>query len=266
MSNTRDTAARICAVALMLALVTGCYGTKILKAPINADLSAKRLDTLQTQQEMMLSSLKSLGEELRAEREERMAASAGHASRLSQIEEALDVLSSKIDDSLQLIQQMRTRSSSVSSPPSPGGEAMARTSDSDSTRGASPGGEGNEEAMFRSSSMDLTLGNYTLAMQGFKNYISLYPSGAHLDEVRYDLGECYYALAQYLEATGEYQLVIKEYPQSRLIPAAYLKTGLCYAKMDEPSLAEKSFRELISMYPHSEEAEHARAALADLGG
>lgn len=266
MRHTQTIAARLFAVALTLALAAGCYGTKLLKSPINADLSAKRLDTLQTQQEMMLSALERLSEELRIEREERMAASAGQTSRLSQIEEALDVLTSKINDGLQLIHQLRTRGSSAGSSPSQGGGTAAKASDSDSARGASPGGEEDEEALFRSSSMDLTLGNYMLAMQGFKNYLSRFPSGAHLDEVRYYLGECHYAMEQYLEATGEYQLVIKEYPQSRLIPAAYLKTGLCYAKMDEPGLAEKSFRELISMYPHSEEAEHARAALADLGG
>ncbi|MBI4719677.1 MAG: tetratricopeptide repeat protein [Chitinivibrionia bacterium] len=258
-------AMRLCAVALAAAALAGCYGTKILKAPINSDLSAKRLDTLQTQQEMMLSTLERLGEELRIEREERMAASAGYASRLSQIEEALDVLSSKIDDSLQLMQQMRTRSPSAASPRPSGGTA-AGTSAGDSARTAAPGGEDDEEALFRSSSMDLTLGNYTLAMQGFKNYIARYPNGVHLDEVHYSLGECQYASEQYLEAAGEYQLVINEFPQSRLAPAAYLKTGLCYAKLDEPGLAEKSFRELISLYPHSEEAQHARAALEDLGG
>lgn len=252
---------KIGVVFLATIVLAGCYGGKLVKMPVNTDLTSRRMDTLQTRQEMILTTLSSLAEELRMEREERTQTDAGTAFRLSGIEEALDVLSNKIDDSLQLINELRSGRSS-SRMPSP--STMNPVSHDSSGASSLMSGE-DAEGLFKAASTDLTMGNYPLAIQGFKNYIRMYPSGTRLDEVRYYLGECYYAADQMVEAVAEYQIVIKEYPNSRLIPAAFLKTGLCYSKMDELNLAEQAYRELISQFPHSEEAEHAKAALEELG-
>jgi tol-pal system protein YbgF len=252
---------KIGAVLCSAFILAGCYGGKLVKMPVNTDLTARRLDTLQTRQQMILNTLSTLTEELRIEREERMQADAGSISRLSGIEEALDILSNKIDDSLQLIHELASRRSPARPPSSPGMNPAMQ----DSSQASSSGGGEDAEGLIKAASTDLTMGNYPLAIQGFKNYIQRYPSGARLDEARYYLGECYYSSEQLVEAVAEYQLVIKEYPNSRLIPAAFLKTGLCYEKMDELSLAEQSYRELISQFPHSEEAGHAKAALEGLG-
>jgi TolA-binding protein len=72
-------------------------------------------------------------------------------------------------------------------------------------------------------------------------------------------------MSRHLEAVAEYQSVIKDYPRSRLVAACYLKSGYCYSELDEKQLADKAFRELISRYPRSEEAEQARVALQELG-
>jgi tol-pal system protein YbgF len=123
-----------------------------------------------------------------------------------------------------------------------------------------------EEKLFKSSYLDLTLGNYDLAIQGFKNYLVRYPNAESLASAHYYLGESYYSVARYLEAVAEYQTVIREEPRSRYTPPAYLKSGFCYQQLGEAQLAERAFRELISLYPRSEEAEQARVALQDLGG
>ncbi len=113
--------------------------------------------------------------------------------------------------------------------------------------------------------MDLTLGNYDLALQGFKNYLVRFPDAPNAPDAHYYLGESYYSMDRHLEAVAEYQSVIKEYPRSRLVAACYLKSGFCYSELEEKPLADKSFRELISRYPRSEEAEQARVALQELG-
>ena len=119
---------------------------------------------------------------------------------------------------------------------------------------------------FKSSYMDLTLGNYDLAVQGFKNYLVRYPGSASRDNALYYLGESYYSLSRYLEAVAEYQSVVREFPRSRFKPASYLKAGFCYRKLGENQLAERAFRELIASFPRSEEAEQARVALQEMGG
>jgi len=45
-----------------------------------------------------------------------------------------------------------------------------------------------------------------------------------------------------------------------------LKSGYCYQKLEEAESAKKAFRELISIYPRSEEAEQARVELQGMGG
>lgn len=258
---SRIAATKIGILSLAVFLLSGCYGGKLVKMPVNTDLTSKQLDTLQTRQRMIINSLAALTEELRMEREERTRVDAGTTSRLSGIEESLDVLSNKIDDSLQLINDLRSRRSTARSTPRAAMNPVA----ADSSQASFPAGGEDAESLFKAASMDLTMGNYPLAIQGFKNYVQRYPNGARLDEVHYYLGECYYTTDQTVEAVAQYQIVIKEYTDSRLIPAALLKTGLCYDKMDELSLAEQAYRELIAQFPHSEEAEQARAALEELG-
>jgi tol-pal system protein YbgF len=109
--------------------------------------------------------------------------------------------------------------------------------------------------------MDLTRGNYALAIRGFQQYLVRFPTGAHQAEVHYYLAECYYAEDRYLESVAEFQYVVREFPDSRLVPAAYLKSGLCYLRLEERVLAEKSFNDLIEKFPDSEEAEQARDEL-----
>jgi TolA-binding protein len=73
-------------------------------------------------------------------------------------------------------------------------------------------------------------------------------------------------MSRYLEAVAEFQTVIQNDPRSRYAPPSYLKSGYCYQQLGESQLAERAFRELISIYPRSEEAEQARIALQDQGG
>jgi tol-pal system protein YbgF len=254
-------------VVLCVLLLAGCYGGKFVKMPINADISSKRLDTLKTQQEQMLQTLQKVTEALQEEREERLRRNAETASKFDDIEETLGILSSKIDDSLQLINDARAFRSSGQVQARSRASDTLRSSETDSTGARVTAGDAaQEDKLFNSAYMDLTLGNYSLAIQGFKNYLARYAGGVHLPDVHYYLGECYYSTDKYLEAVGEYQFVIKEFPKSRLVPSAYLKSGLCYMELEEFSLAEQHFRELISRFPHSEEAEHAKAALKDIGG
>ncbi|MEJ2720036.1 MAG: tol-pal system protein YbgF, partial [bacterium] len=137
----------------------------------------------------------------------------------------------------------------------------------DSTGGLTPAiGSGEAGKLFQSSYMDLTLGNYDLSVQGFKNYLVRFPDAPNAAEAHYYLAESYYSLSRYLEAVAEYQSVIREYSNSRLVPACYLKSAYCYQNLEEKQLAEKTFRELISRFPRSEEAEQARVALQEQGG
>lgn len=238
------------------------------------EFTYQQLDTVKTTQEELLRKVDELNRLYAQDRDERVRIQAETAFRMQELRDALETLGYRVDDSAQLIFQ---RSTPVTTPSrSPADTAAAGLSGGGAT---APQGGGavdtstapavsDDEAgkLFQASYMDLTLGNYELAVQGFKNYLVRFPGASNAPDARYYLGESYYSLSRYLEAVAEYQAVVKDYPRSRLVPACYLKSGYCYQKLEERDLAEKAFRELISRYPRSEEAERARVELQSAGG
>jgi tol-pal system protein YbgF len=252
-----------------LGLVSGCYSTKMM------EFTYQQLDTVKTTQAELLRRMDELTRLYEQDRAERTRIQAETSSALQELRDALDALGYRVDEGAQLMLQ---RTTPRTPPP-------ARTP-RDSATAVSPGGGvtqtkpraatdstvtpvvSDDEAgkLFQASYMDLTLGNYDLALQGFKNYLVRFPGASNASDAHYYLGESYYSLSRYLEAVAEYQTVIKDYPQSRLTPSCYLKSGYCYERLEENALAEKAFRELISRYPRSEEAERARVELQNQEG
>jgi tol-pal system protein YbgF len=256
----------------VMVLMAGCYGGKMLKMPINAELAYRQVDTLRVTQEEMIRVLRELSAQIQADREANLNNRVATLTTLSELEATLAVLSNKIDANAQLLTSVfgPATINSPERPPSSGrggfpGDTVSASGvdNSPSSGGAEPG---DNEGVYQSAYMDLTLGNYSLAIQGFKNYLIKFPNGVKLPEVHYYLGESYYTSERHLEAVGEFQYVIREFPDSRLVPAAMLKSGICYSTLEERTLAQRVFRELIAKYPDTEEAQRARIALEELEG
>lgn len=260
----------IIAAAIAGALSAGCYGGKLIKMPINAEHSSVRADSLAARQLRVLRLLDVVQKQINEEREARIRYQAQSGLTLSELEETIRILASQLEDNSQLRWNQRgarDESQTIATP----GENVALPDSSagtDSTTTIPPQVTGAQAAdqLYRASYMDLTRGNYDLAVQGFKNYLVRHPAGAHLPEVHYYLGECYYAGDRFLEAVGGFQYVVREFPESRLAPAAYLKSGLCYGRLEEKNLAERAYRELIEKFPGTEEAQQARDLLEQFGG
>lgn len=247
-----------------LGLVSSCYSTKMM------EFTYQQLDTVKTTQKELLRRVDELSRLYQEDRDARLRTQAETTAALQDLRDALEALGYRVDDSAQMLLQ---RSNPAVTAPVPSSQSTPPDTAAALTQGGvmAPGGPppaSNDEAgkLFQASYMDLTLGNYDLAIQGFKNYLSRFPGAPNVPDAHYYLGESYYASSRFLEAVAEYQGVVKEYSKSRLVPACYLKAGFCYQKLEESELAEKSFRDLISLYPRSEEAEQARLELQGMGG
>jgi tol-pal system protein YbgF len=264
---------KILCLGIGIGLLSGCYSTKMM------EFTYQQLDTVKTTQAELLERFDVLSAELAKEKEARLIAQAEATTRLDEFREILDMLAYRIEDNSQLLQSLNP---SFKRPTKPVVRPVARadtsrrlTQTGDSLRTSVPDSitvgppradDSTQEKMFKTSYMDLTLGNHDLAIQGFKNYLARYPDGSNMADAFYYLGEAYYRSTRFLEAVSEYQVVLREFPGSRFVPAAYLKSGHCYRELEERELAEKAFRDLIARHPHTEEAEQARIALQDLGG
>jgi tol-pal system protein YbgF len=247
-----------------LGLVSSCYSTKMM------EFTYQQLDTVKTTQKELLRRVDELSRLYEQDRETRLQTQADMNAALQELRDALEALGYRVDESAQIVLQRSSRSTTPRLPPVV--EAPEDTNAAGGTgavelpAGAQPAAGDEAGRLFQASYMDLTLGNYELAVQGFKNYLIRFPGAPSVADAHYYLGESYFAMSRHLEAVAEYQSVVKEYSKSRLVPACYLKSGYCYQRLEERDLAEKAFRDLISLYPRSEEAEQARLELQGMGG
>ena len=234
-------------VAAAAAALSGCYGAKIFKGPITTDNTGKDVDSLLVEQRRLVQKMEALELRINSAEEQRNSSNAQLSATLRELEDAVRILVSRIEDSGQ----------------SNNNSGRGRTGGS---RPATPVDDSAADDSYKAAYSDFTRGNYELAVQGFQDFLTAYPDSPRVAEAHFYLGECQYAEQRYLEAAGEYQKVVRDYPASRLSPPAYLKMGRAYVELEERSLAEKAFRTLIDKHPTSEEAKQAEAALKQLGG
>jgi tol-pal system protein YbgF len=124
---------------------------------------------------------------------------------------------------------------------------------------AAPGRE-----LYDTAYLDMTRGNFELAMQGFEEYIASGQRAELKDNAQYWIGECFYAMGRFHEAIDAFQKVVDEYPRENKVPSALFKIGKCYFELGDKEEAQRYFQSVIGGYPQSEEANLAREYLADL--
>jgi tol-pal system protein YbgF len=115
--------------------------------------------------------------------------------------------------------------------------------------------------IYRQSKNDYDKGNYDLALAGFQNYISQFPTANLADKAQYWIGECYYAKKDFSKAIEAFAKVVKAYPKSDKAAGAKLKIGFSYLNEKNTIKAKEYLNKVIKEYPHSEEAQLARAKL-----
>ncbi len=251
----------IITVVAVAMLGSGCYGAKLVKGPINSDIARQHTDSLVVSQAELLREVAALRAEVAAEREARVRAEAEMAFTLESLDESIQILTSQMNDQTQqLFNRLRRERMEQRQ------RALTDTTAADSTTSGAVIPDESSDQVFDAAYMDLQRGNYRLAVEGFTSYLARFPNGTRLDEVHYYLGESYYAEDRFLESVGEFRYVAREYPDSRLVPSAYLKAGECYRELGENSLALRMYRDLIAKHPTSEQAQLARAALEEMGG
>jgi tol-pal system protein YbgF len=114
---------------------------------------------------------------------------------------------------------------------------------------------------------------YDLAMEDFKNkdyematnrfvaFLLQFPQHELAGNAQFWLGESDYAQKKYDLAISDYEKVIKNYPDSPKVPAAYLKMGYAQIENDMKKEGTATLKLLIKKFPKSEEAAAARKKL-----
>ncbi len=121
--------------------------------------------------------------------------------------------------------------------------------------------ESDAKRLYDQAYKDLTRGNYSLALLGFREYLRRSPASDLADNAQYWTGECYYAQRDYDPAIQEFLKVQKDYPQGDKVPAALLKTGFSFLQMEDRASARRYLNQVVEQFPNSEEAVSARNKL-----
>ncbi len=130
-----------------------------------------------------------------------------------------------------------------------------------------PGDNGSKpdpKQLYDTAYLDITRGNYDLAISGFREFLKLYPSSSLADNSQYWIGEGYYAQKKYTEALAEFEKVISLYSNQDKAAAAYYKSGLCQKELGNKTAARENWQALIKKFPRSPEAKLAQDRIKEL--
>jgi tol-pal system protein YbgF len=125
---------------------------------------------------------------------------------------------------------------------------------------------GGEQAMYDAAFNALKGSDYPKAINGFKGFVTAYPSSPLASNAQYWLGEAYYVTREYPSAIAAFQKVTTDWPDARKVPDALVKIGFTQAALGKNGDAKVTLQEVVRRFPGSEAASLATDRLKRLGG
>jgi TolA-binding protein len=116
---------------------------------------------------------------------------------------------------------------------------------------------------WRAANLDLTVGNYDLAIQELSDFQNKYPSDPRAGQAQILKGDALAGEKKYDQAVIEYDTFLQKYPESDDTRRALYKKGLAQAESD-PKAATATLQQVVNKYKGTVEAANAQAKLKEL--
>jgi tol-pal system protein YbgF len=142
--------------------------------------------------------------------------------------------------------------------------AAMPTGDSGEEEVTLPDNQQSPETVYYAAYSDYIKKNYQLAIQGFRQFIQLFPQNGLADNSLYWIGECYYSQKMYQDAVNTFTQLINNYSDGDKIPDAILKKGFALIEMGKQSEGIGVLKGLVSRFPLSEEASLAQQKIKEV--
>jgi tol-pal system protein YbgF len=123
------------------------------------------------------------------------------------------------------------------------------------------------QRMYESSFDDYTAGRYDLAIQGFQNFVAVFPRAPQAPDAQYNIGQSYFQQSKYSDARDAYQKVVTDYAQiaqPSTVADAYYKLGMTFEKLNQVDAAKQAYQTVVQKYPSTSSATLANSALQRL--
>jgi tol-pal system protein YbgF len=223
-----------------------------------------RLDALQSENRKMMELLRDLNKSLVTLQEESHRTKADIISEMAALRDQTQYLQGMLDDTgdrmSKLIHRVEDKASSKPKPDSL--EALILPGADVSTQARE--GDLDPKTLYDAAYLDLTRGDYDLALRGFREYLKAFPKTEYSDNAQYWIGEIFYADGAFENAFTEFQKVETDYPDGDKVPAALLKMGYCQIQLNQSARAREYLNRVISRFPNSVEANLAKSKLKEL--
>jgi len=182
---------------------------------------------------------------------------ADFAAYVSRLDERMQMVESRLEDAITLINRaagaIESRSSGRTGQPA-GSESRAADS-------AQVSGKMDCQKVYNAAYFDVVRQDYDLAIKGFQNYLAECSKTALADNSQYWIGECYYLQKKYELSEAAFKKMIDDYPSSERLSAAKLKMAKSMYNQRFKSKAKEIFESIIKDYPGTEEAQDAAQML-----
>jgi tol-pal system protein YbgF len=123
--------------------------------------------------------------------------------------------------------------------------------------GADSGGSSEEQTVYAQSFDALKAGSYSVAITGFKSFLSSYPASPLAENAQYWLGEAFYVTRDFDSATGAFRNVLQKWPDSRKAPDALLKLGYTQLEQKKTGEGRATLSQVVQKYPGTDAAKLA---------
>lgn len=219
-------------------LACGCWGGKFIDMP-------GRVENMQTDQVVLQAKVDSL----RAAAEANEALLRGlQAQSGSRTIELVDQLSALTDEMEQLLRRMNSGQPIAQTSVSPGTDSVAAPAD---------------QTVFDESYRQYQQRDFPTAAEGFLDLLGSNPGSPLADDALYFAALCHEAMAMPHMAIEELVSLRFMFPESERTPAALSRAAAIYGSHGASADRERLLRDIIDLYPDSEEASLARSSLGE---
>jgi tol-pal system protein YbgF len=118
-----------------------------------------------------------------------------------------------------------------------------------------------EQAVYNQAFDALKAGSYSIAITGFKDFLSHYPASPLAENAQYWLGEAYYVNHDYTPAAGAFRAVLSKWPNSRKAPDALVKLGFTQYEQAQYPAARATLTDVTRRFPGTDAAKLAAELL-----
>ena len=120
------------------------------------------------------------------------------------------------------------------------------------------------EDHLRTATVDQLSGNYDLAIDSYREFLTNYPNHARAPEAQLAIGDAFFSQRKFDQALIEYDLFLQKYPTDDRTRSALYKKGLAHAELDQTPMAQAALQRVVKEFPGTVEATNAQLKIREL--